>query len=158
MKAKDIGNLGEDIAVKFILEKGYEIVERNFLKPFGEIDIIAKDKDFLVFIEVKARKNINFGFPREFVNGSKIKKIQDVAQIYMMEKNLFGAKIRFDVIEIIFDNHKITHIELQSKDNKKRGFSYDFNLKLSYGDKVEPRFPNNTETVDIRNIYNILQN
>ena len=76
----------------------------------------------------------------------------------MMEKNLFGAKIRFDVIEIIFDNHKITHIELQSKDNKKKGFSYDLNLKLSYGDKVEPRFPNNTETVDIRNIYNILQN
>ena len=58
-----------------------------------------------------SRKNVNFGFPREFVNGSKIKKIQDVAQIYMMEKNLFGAKIRFDVIEIIFDNHKITHIE-----------------------------------------------
>ena len=72
MKAKDIGNLGEDMAVKFLLEKGYEIIERNFLKPFGEIDIIAKDKDFLVFIEVKARKNINFGFPREFVNGSKI--------------------------------------------------------------------------------------
>jgi len=96
MKAKDIGNLGEEMAVKFLLEKGYEIVERNFLKPFGEIDIIAKDKDFLVFIEVKARKNINFGFPREFVNGSKIKKIQDVAQIYMMEKKLFGAKIRFE--------------------------------------------------------------
>ena len=113
MKAKDIGKLVEDMAVKFLLEKGYEIIERNFLKPFGEIDIIAKDKDkdFLVFIEVKARKNINFGFPREFVNGSKIKKIQDVAQIYMMEKNLFGAKIRFDVIEIIFDNYKITHIE-----------------------------------------------
>lgn len=55
-------------------------------------------------------------------------------------------------------SHKITHIELQSKDNKKRGFSYDFNIKLSYGDKIEPRFPNNTETVDIRNIYNILQN
>ena len=44
MKSKDIGNLGEDMAVKFLLEKGYEIVERNFLKPFGEIDIIAKEK------------------------------------------------------------------------------------------------------------------
>ena len=111
MKAKDIGNYGEDMAVKFLLEKGYEIIERNFLKPFGEIDIIAKDKDFLVFIEVKARKNANFGFPREFVNRSKIKKIQDVAQTYMLEKNLFGSKIRFDVIEIIFDEHKITLIE-----------------------------------------------
>ena len=55
-------------------------------------------------------------------------------------------------------SHKITHIELQSKDNNKKGFSYYLNLKLSYGNKVEPRFPNNTETVDIRNIYNILQN
>ncbi len=111
MKAKDIGNLGEDLAVKFILEKGYELLERNFFKPFGEIDIIAKDKDYVVFIEVKARKNVNFGFPREFVNKNKIKKIQDVAQMYMLEKNLFGIKIRFDVIEIIFDEHKITHIE-----------------------------------------------
>lgn len=111
MKAKDIGNLGEDLAVKFLLEKGYELLERNFFKPFGEIDIIAKDKDYLVFIEVKARKNVNFGFPREFVNKNKIKKIQDVAQMYMLEKNLFGIKIRFDVIEIIFDEHKITYIE-----------------------------------------------
>ena len=111
MKAKDIGNLGEDLAVKFLLEKGYELLERNFFKPFGEIDIIAKDKDYLVFIEVKARKNVNFGFPREFVNKNKIKKIQDVAQMYMLEKNLFGIKIRFDVIEIIFDEHKITHID-----------------------------------------------
>ena len=111
MKAKDIGNLGEDLAVKFLLEKGYELLERNFFKPFGEIDIIAKDKDYLVFIEVKARKNVNFGFPREFVNKNKIKKIQDVAQMYMLEKNLFGIKIRFDVIEIIFDEHKSTHIE-----------------------------------------------
>lgn len=111
MKAKDIGNLGEDLAVKFLLEKGYELLERNFFKPFGEIDIIAKDKDYVVFIEVKARKNVNSGFPREFVNKNKIKKIQDVAQMYMLEKNLFGIKIRFDVIEIIFDEHKITHIE-----------------------------------------------
>ena len=75
MKAKDIGNLGEDLAVKFLLEKGYELLERNFFKPFGEIDIIAKDKDYVVFIEVKARKNVKFGFPREFVNKNKIKKI-----------------------------------------------------------------------------------
>ena len=111
MKAKDIGNLGEDLAVKFLLEKGYELLERNFFKPFGEIDIIAKDTDYVVFIEVKARKNVKFGFPREFVNKNKIKKIQDVAQMYMLEKNLFGIRIRFDVIEIIFDEHKITHIE-----------------------------------------------
>ena len=62
-KKKILGNLGEDIACKFILNKGYEIVERNFYCRQGEIDIIAKDNEFLVFIEVKTRKNENYGRP-----------------------------------------------------------------------------------------------
>lgn len=111
MKAKDIGNIGENMACKFLLENGYEILQRNFAKPYGEIDIIAKDKDFLVFIEVKARKNTNFGYPRDFVNKSKIKKITDVAQIYMLEEKLLDIKFRFDVIEIIFEENKITHLK-----------------------------------------------
>lgn len=111
MKAKDIGNIGENMACKFLLENGYEILQRNFTKPYGEIDIIAKDKDFLVFIEVKARKNTNFGYPRDFVNKSKIKKIIDVAQIYMLEEKLLDVKFRFDVIEIIFEKNEITHLK-----------------------------------------------
>ena len=70
---------------------------------FGWNEIIA--------LKVILHKSSLEDFPREFVNRSKIKKIQDVAQIYMLEKNLFDSKIRFDVIEIIFDEHKITHIE-----------------------------------------------
>lgn len=111
MKAKDIGNLGENLACKYLTEKGYDIIERNFLKPFGEIDIIAKNKDYLIFVEVKARKNTNFGYPRDFVNLNKIKKIQNVAQIYMLENNIVNIPIRFDVIEIIFETNKITHLE-----------------------------------------------
>ena len=70
MKAKEIGIIGENIATEFLLKKGFQIIERNFLKPFGEIDIIAKDNNYLVFIEVKTRKNSNYGFPREFVNNN----------------------------------------------------------------------------------------
>jgi len=95
MKAKDIGNLGEERAVKFLLEKGYEIVERNFLKPFGEIDIIAKDKDFLVFIEVKARKNINFPVINE---GNLAKNKNEIAinRLFAENNNLkIGDNITF---------------------------------------------------------------
>ena len=110
MKAKEIGIIGENIATEFLLKKGFQIIERNFLKPFGEIDIIAKDNNYLVFIEVKTRKNSNYGFPREFVNNNKIKKLQCVAQVYMSENNLYDD-FRFDVIEIILDSNTLTHIE-----------------------------------------------
>lgn len=111
MKAKDIGNLGESMACEFLKNKGYDIICRNFLKPYGEIDIIAKDKNFLVFIEVKARKNSDFGYPREFVDNRKIKKIQEVAQMYMLENNISNIAFRFDVIEILFKTNSITHLE-----------------------------------------------
>lgn len=110
MKAKEIGNIGEDMAVDFLSNINYEILDRNFLKPYGEIDIVAKDKDYIVFVEVKARKNTNHGYPREFVNKNKIKKLQEVAQIYLIENNLLNVPFRFDVIEIIFSENKIEHI------------------------------------------------
>lgn len=109
MKTREIGNIGEEMAVKFLLKLGYEIVDRNFTKHFGEIDIIAKDRNYLVFIEVKARKNTKFGYPRDFVNHKKIKKLQETAQYYMIDKNL-NIPFRFDVIEIIFEENKIEHI------------------------------------------------
>lgn len=111
MKAKEIGNIGENMACEFLLKRDYEILQRNFTKPFGEIDIIAKDKDCLVFIEVKARKNTDFGYPRDFVNKKKIEKIINVAQTYMMENKIFNKAFRFDVIEIIFEKNEITHLK-----------------------------------------------
>lgn len=110
MKTREIGNIGEDMAVKFLLDLNYEILERNFTKNHGEIDIIAKDKNFIVFVEVKSRKNINFGYPRDFVNNKKIRKLQETAQMYLIEKNLINSPIRFDVVEIIFNEEKIEHI------------------------------------------------
>lgn len=110
MKAREIGNIGEDLAIKFLMDLGYEILEKNFIKNHGEIDIISKDKNFIVFVEVKSRKNINYGYPREFVNNKKIKKLQETAQFYLMEKNLLHCPFRFDVVEIIFEKKEINHI------------------------------------------------
>ena len=82
------------MACEFLLKRDYEILQRNF-----------------VFIEVKARKNTDFGYPRDFVNKKKIEKIINVAQIYMMENKIFNKAFRFDVIEIIFEKNEITHLK-----------------------------------------------
>ena len=106
-KKKILGNLGEDIACKFILNKGYEIVERNFYCRQGEIDIIAKDNEFLVFIEVKTRTSEEFGKPAEAVTYYKEKHMYQAAKYYIYKTNQESEYIRFDVIEIYIKNGKI---------------------------------------------------
>ena len=104
---KILGNLGEDIACKFILNKGYEIVERNFYCRQGEIDIIAKDKNEIVFIEVKSRSSIQYGCPSEAVNKQKIRHLYRTAKYYLYKNKYLNNYIRFDVIEILIKNGKL---------------------------------------------------
>ena len=112
-KKKILGNLGEDIACKFILNKGYEIVERNFYCRQGEIDIIAKDKNEIVFIEVKSRSNIVFGLPSEAVTKQKMKHILKTARYFLYKNKMINEYIRFDVVEILIKSGKfnINHIK-----------------------------------------------
>ncbi len=113
---KDIGNKGEKIAALYLKKHGYKIVAKNFSSAHGEIDIIAQNKDFLVFVEVKARKNCeeyfkNYGLPSEAVNKSKQKHIIFTAEIYL-QQNPTDKALRFDVIEVYLDkNVKVNHIE-----------------------------------------------
>ena len=106
---KSKGEVGEEIAKNYLKSKGYKIVQVNFKNYIGEIDIIAYDKDILVFVEVKYRKTSTFGLPREAVNYNKQNKIRTVATSYIKRYNLFAKICRFDVIEILHD--EITHIE-----------------------------------------------
>ena len=106
---KRIGNIGEAEAVAFLKGKGYKIVETNYTNKIGEIDIVAKDKQTLVFVEVKSRSSDMFGLGREAVDFRKQQKIRLVAQGYIKYKKLFDVSCRFDVVEIMGD--KITHIE-----------------------------------------------
>lgn len=101
---RDIGIMGEDLAVKFLLKNNYKILERNFRCRIGEIDIIAKQDDYLCFVEVKTRLNTAFGSPAEAVTRAKQRKISSVAQFYILRKNYFGLNCRFDVIEILINN------------------------------------------------------
>ena len=104
-----IGKEQEEIAVKFLKDKGYRIIHRNYVCKIGEIDIIAEHKGFVVFVEVKYRKSDYFGMPREAVNYYKQQKIKRVATFYLKWNRSLNTKCRFDVVEILGD--KIEHIE-----------------------------------------------
>jgi putative endonuclease len=100
---RNIGTLGEIIAEKFLLKQGCKILERNFTCKLGEIDIIAIDKDYIVFTEVKTRYDNFYGSPAESVTAYKQFRIYKAAQVYIMFKKLHDFNFRFDVIEIKLD-------------------------------------------------------
>ena len=103
------GRKNEAFAEKYLKKKGYKIIEQNYSNHLGEIDLIATEKDILVFVEVKFRQTNEFGLPREAVGIYKQNKIKKTATLYLQQNNLFEKEIRFDVVDILGD--KITHIE-----------------------------------------------
>lgn len=88
---KITGNKGEEIACKFLENKGYRIEERNFRTRFGEIDIVCWDGPFLVFVEVKTKIGHDFGEPEDMVNKSKLGQVQRMGEVYVEMKNLDGG-------------------------------------------------------------------
>ncbi|MFA6981315.1 MAG: YraN family protein [Ignavibacteriaceae bacterium] len=99
---KEKGKEGEDLAASFLVEKGFEIIERNYRYGKGEIDIVARDKDFLVFVEVKSRESLEYGKPEEAITKRKMSQIRKIAEAYLAEKNITDENIRFDVVAILF--------------------------------------------------------
>ena len=83
MKRKAVGELGEKMAKEYLQEKGYQIMETNFRCREGEIDIIAQDKDYLVFVEVRTRKGSGFGTPEESITAAKKEKLTSLAFAYL---------------------------------------------------------------------------
>jgi len=97
---KTIGSYGENLAKEYIKEKGYIILEENFLCKLGEIDIIAKDNNYICFIEVKTRYSKRYGMPLESINKAKQKKLYKAAQYYICLKNIHKSYFRFDAIDV----------------------------------------------------------
>lgn len=106
-----LGKKGEDIAASFLEKKGFQVIQRNYRQKIGEIDIIAKQNEWLVFIEVKTRKSVRFGMPFEAVTQAKQTQIGKVALDYMTRNNLLDQPVRFDVISILFTGNGKTDIE-----------------------------------------------
>lgn len=101
----------EEIAKKYLVENNYEIIEQNFTSKFGEIDIIALKDDIISFIEVKGRKNTEYGMPREAVTKYKQQRIITSAKFFLLKEDFDDVQCRFDVIEIISDDKIINYIE-----------------------------------------------
>lgn len=97
---RQLGDKGEDLAAAILKKQGYKILERNYLTPLGEIDLIARQGRTLVIIEVKTRKSIRFGSPQESVSVAKQAKLRRLADYYLKDKRLNGASVRFDVVAI----------------------------------------------------------
>lgn len=112
---REIGDRGEDIAVKYLKELGWQILDRNYYAGHTEIDIIAKNKrGVIVFVEVKTRSNTRYGHPIEYVSESKVKSIYKVAEVWVQKNNAQNKFMRFDVIGIVAAKNKkpdITHLK-----------------------------------------------
>jgi putative endonuclease len=108
----DLGKIGEELAVDYLKQNGYEILETNFTAHKAEIDIIARKNDWLIVVEVKTRSSVDFGSPEDFVSKKKIKLLVKAIDEYVEQSGL-DLEIRFDIIAVVKENGKfnIEHLE-----------------------------------------------
>ena len=97
-----LGKSGEEAAAVFLKNNGYKIICKNYKNKLGEIDIIARDKDTICFIEVKTRASDRFGLPQEAISRHKQHQISKAAVSFLKENNLLEQKARFDVISVMY--------------------------------------------------------
>lgn len=116
---KNTGDLGEQKAIEYLINNNYQILKSNFrVGRIGEIDIIAKDGEYICFVEVKTRKTTSFGCPCEAVDYAKRHRIKQIAAIYLSNMGLSDQCSRFDIIELFIisqknkeDNISINHLK-----------------------------------------------
>jgi putative endonuclease len=108
----DLGKAGEEKAITYLENKGYTILEKNWEFQKAEIDVLAKQGDTLVVIEVKTRSSTDFGLPQDFVKPKKIQLLTKAVNEYVLQEDL-DVSVRFDIIAIVHQNNSyiIEHIE-----------------------------------------------
>ena len=112
---KDIGSFGEALARDYLISKGYKILNMNFRNKLGEIDIICKKNNLLIFCEIKSRYSNSFGSPIESITCYKQKQIIKLSELYLISKKYYNFNVRYDIIEVIFNtitsSHIINHVQ-----------------------------------------------
>ena len=103
------GKFGENLACNYLTELGYKILVKNYRTALGEIDIIAEKDGVTIFVEVKAKSTARFGYGREMVTSTKLRKIRNCAIYYLKQNKKLESRVRFDCIEIM--GQEITHIK-----------------------------------------------
>jgi len=112
VSTRELGDKAEELAKDHLVRLGYKILERNWYHGHLELDIIAKDGEELVIVEVKSRNGLRYEHPSEAVTNAKIKRIVEAADAYLIEKEL-NIETRFDVITVIFfkESHELEHFK-----------------------------------------------
>lgn len=115
MTKKDLGKKGEEIAKRYLEDRGFKVIDENFRSRFGEIDLVGVDGDTLVFVEVKTRFSEKFGLPEEAVTPRKIKTIAKVGYYYKILHQNLPESLRIDVVAVdLAPDGKLRRIELIS--------------------------------------------
>jgi putative endonuclease len=110
-KPQQFGEKGETLAAWYLKKNGYKIIEQNYRNQLGEIDIIARDRKTIVFVEVKSRRSIRYGSPKWALTPKKQRKISMVALYYLKTTRQTNVKARFDVVSI-YSNRDEPQIEI----------------------------------------------
>lgn len=111
MSTTSIGRGGETLARQYLEGKGYLTLRQNYRSGPREIDLIMRDGNTIVFVEVKARSHTQFGTPAEFVTPAKRRQLTRAAEAYLMEESLPDSPARFDVVEVYLASGRVNHIE-----------------------------------------------
>lgn len=112
LKRKELGKRGEKIAANFLKKQGYQIIERNYRAKMGEVDIVAREAETIVFIEVKTRRSTDFGLPEEALSYDKRRRLTKLALGYLSYYKIKDKNCRFDVVSILMDEDRVKDIRL----------------------------------------------
>ena len=112
LKRKELGDRGEEIATNFLKKQGYRIIERNYQFRMGEVDIVAREAETIVFVEVKARRSADFGLPEEALSYDKRRRLTRLALGYLAYHKIKDKNCRFDVVSILMDEDRVKDIRL----------------------------------------------
>ena len=112
MRHLELGRRGEDLAAAYLKRLKFRVLERNYRVRLGEIDIVARDRETLVFVEVKTRRSDVYALPTDSVGSPKQRKLRRVAELYLAEHDVRDCEVRFDVVSIVEESGKprIEHI------------------------------------------------
>jgi putative endonuclease len=115
LRRKLLGRQGEDAATNYLKKNNYQILCRNYTCKLGEIDIVARERDFIVFVEVRSRSSEDFGLPQETINRRKKMKLRNLARYYLKETGKSDENCRFDIIALVLEEggnvKRLEHIE-----------------------------------------------
>lgn len=109
-----LGDRGEMLAAGYLCDQGYQVLDKKVRASFGELDLVAKKNDTIVFVEVKTRSTPQLGLPEEAVDQAKQKQVAKLAEWYLQKNKMNKVRVRFDVIALLYDgasDPKIRHIE-----------------------------------------------